>query len=204
MRLPDSILGRSAVAMGIAIAFSACFLCATYVFMLVANMLTPDAKGVLSLQVDSVLPGLHAVLVGLSVLFSVPLVPIWSILAAMSVLLAMVRRRLIVRAMIIILASSSLLVGALWAPGPLVRWPISILGDHDERQLVCELFPVHIVRPEWINPVDDRFTIRWMEAELVARCSVVALVWAFGLVIIYRSTRLISATAHPVPPTAAC
>jgi hypothetical protein len=203
MRMPDSILGRSAVTVGIAIGFAVCFSCAPHGFMLVANMLTPDAEGVLSFQVGSFLPGVHAVLVGLTVLFSSwVLIPIWSVLSAISVLLATARRSLIARAMIVILAFSSLLVGALWAPGPITRWPFSILGHHEERELVRDLFPLHIVRPEWISPVDDQFTGRWAVAEIVARCAIVALGWALGLIIIHRSTRHISAANNSVQPTA--
>jgi len=161
--------------------------------MVAADMLTPDAQGVLSLQVGSFLPVVHAALVNLVVLFSLPLIPIWSILSAISVLLAIVRRQLISRVLIAILAFSCLSVGALWAPGPITQWPISILGHHDKRELVRELFPIHIVRPEWISPVDDVFSFRWGVAEILARCAIVGSAWAFGLIIIHRLTRQISA-----------
>jgi len=162
----------------------------SYGAMFVADMLTPNGQGVLSVQVESLPPFFHAVLVGL---FAVGRIPsslcLFSIILAVSVVLFVSRRKWLTRAAIICLAVACLVGSSLWVPNPFVRWPISILGDHDDRQLIRELFPVHVVNPDWITSGGMDITGRWCIAEAMARGVLVAGMWSVALLVIARLTR---------------
>ena len=184
-------LRRLAITFGVLSLFFGLFLFASgFAGMFIADMLTPHAKGALTIQTESCLPMLHAVIVGLWVVGRLPTtLCLFSMLLAVSVVLFLRRRGCLPRAAIVCLAFASLVGSSLWVPNPIVRWPISILGDHDERELIRGLFPVHIVNPDWINPSDSDVTSRWAFAEVMARGVPAAGIWCVALLAIARLTR---------------
>jgi len=87
--------------------------------------------------------------------------------------------------LLVLTTLAALAVAFFWALAPLLTpvWHLSEIGSTD-ADLVRELWPFHLVQPEWVSTPPDY--IRWAQAETLARGIVVFLSWATTAILLER------------------
>jgi hypothetical protein len=114
-----------------------------------------------------------------------PSLTVLSLLYAASRILAFRLHDCVARWALLLLLIVALFVGASWVATPFLKYPTNVLGNYSDAELIREVFPLRLVRVEWMNAFGGTF-IGWLFAETCGRLLVLTILSALALAILYR------------------